>query len=435
MPQLAESSHVGYINEWGGAPPQDILAREVDRLLRATERANASGGERDRPVIVLDQFEDVFKVSAKRSGLWDTLADFVNRTEPAVNVIVSMREEWLGAWGESADYIPDGLNNHVRLSPLSEAELKRAIVRPAAIEGTISVDARFAERLIEDLRTTNAFGLGENYVEPGMLQLVCNRLWHEANERSLPVVDVELYDSLGRSERIIRDFVWNQLGRVGSGSASFTQSDRVLWAGISRHLMAAPGIKAIVTPMSLARKLEITDLGVVGRAVVSKALPAPARKYLERKPNVRAEPPEQLVTWISDVLKKGSSAGFLKRQAGFDERENLYELSHDRLGEILAQFTFDFQERLRKRWRILMGVQIGIWIAILAGSFIYSEASTGRSSLSDIAGKLAILFFGLPVEVAVFWGFYLFGKWISRLLFYPLTRRLAAEDLQQPGGR
>ena len=156
----------------------------------------------EKPVLILDQFEDVFKASFNRRDLWEPLGKIVNVADAQIHVVVSMREEWLGAWAESIEYLPDNLRSAIRLSPLTSTELARAIVQPALSEGTVTVDPGFAALLIADLGTPNEFDLDESYVAAGLVQLVCQRLWDEAASDERHMIDWALYKKLGGIERI-----------------------------------------------------------------------------------------------------------------------------------------------------------------------------------------------------------------------------------------
>ncbi len=174
IPEMREEHPIVYLNEWGAQKPEEILGGGLDKLsLRATKPQ--TGG-----FLILDQFEDVFKLEADRSGLWDKLAETVNVGHTEIRVIVTMREEWLGAWEEVEQYIPAAYGSMIRLAPLTDKELRRAIIRPVEIEGRVRLDEALVNVLLRDLRQPNAYGLGARFVEPGLLQLVCHRLWEEA---------------------------------------------------------------------------------------------------------------------------------------------------------------------------------------------------------------------------------------------------------------
>jgi hypothetical protein len=425
LPSLRQVSRVEKVNEWGGAAPDAMVGRYCDYLGRNGHR----GAE--KPVLILDQFEDVFKVPCDREALWDRLAEVVNVNDAPLHVLISMREEWLGAWEEASDYLPNALSSTVRLAPLSDVELLRAVQRPAEIERTIDVEPALAAELLSDLRRPSAFGLGDGYVEPGLLQLVCHQLWEEARTHPTRRMDVALYESLGRADLIIRGFVWRDLGGAGTKEALFSPSDRVLWVGLTRHLTVAHGVKAIVSPLALAKKLKMQDLGLAGPAIAAGQVTTLDRRYLERIPEKRGEPPPHMVWWISEVLKKGVALGFLKQQRGLGvgpggqdtstEATRLYELSHDSLGDIFQQFSLEFESWVR--WRAMK-----LAAAVVGGALIVPAFLILWWIWQEPWQALAVILGGILVTTAYFAALWVIGrvaKYLAELMLFPVIRRIA----------
>jgi hypothetical protein len=345
---------------------------------------------------------------------------------------VSMREEWLGAWSESTDFLPDAFNSVLRLAPLNARELVEAIRRPATVEGTVSVEDDFASALLSDLKRPSAFGHGETYVEPGTLQLVCRRMWDAASAAGKKRLDLELYEKLGRADTIVRDFVWNELGS-DTNNEHFDSADRILWAGMTRHLVVAQGIKAIASPLSMAKRLRLDDLGFAGPAVVQKRCSTVARKYLTTLPDSREHPPRDLVTWIASVLDAGVSLGFLKRQgsgttmpAKVDEA-TLVELSHDMLGDVFRQFSVELETWVRGRWAKLVGAIFAV--AIVIPYFLLIWYLSGFLAAILMLASVALgLFVYLILIVLVL----MIGEFFFRLIGYPIVRRLAKGVVPRP---
>ena len=433
IPLLSATSNVAYLNEWGGERPAVAVEQRVQALLAIARQTT------ERPVLVLDQFEDVFKLPDTRDDLWDLLAGLVNVHDAPVSVLISMREEWLGAWEEATDYLPDALSSLVRLAPLSDSELTQAILRPAEVEGSLVVAPDLLPPLLADLRRPNAYGLGGAYVEPGMLQLVCRRLWEEANQTGRRTMDAALYQHLGRAAQIEREFVWRDLGDAGPAGAPFTPTERVVWVGLTRYLTAAPGVKAIVDAPGLARRLPLRDLGAAGPAVVAASVGRRSRRYLQSSPDQRDDPPADLVALLERVLQKGADHGLLKQQespapntAGHGRGAAArfrYELAHDALADLLQQFAGEFQSWMRHRAALLYVGLIGL--LIILPLFVSSWHSKGPGN-----ALWSLLFDALFVSVV--WGLRrLFGLAVE-VAVYPLVRRLAGgrvpldREVEQP---
>lgn len=418
IPSIQDNRYVYYINEWGSDDSDKLIENAINSL------SNMQHDSRQvKPLLVLDQFEDVFKINYKPERLWESIAAVANIPDAPVHVLISMREEWLGAWGDATDYLPEALNTTVRLAPLSESDVIRAIIRPAMIEGSIRATEELAYALMKDVTKPNVFGLGDKYVELGLLQLVCHRLWEDANVKG-GIMNLDLYNHLGGADRMIREYVWRELGSVGESESQFSSYDRVLLAGLTRYFILAPGVKSIMTPDSMVRKLRITDLGIAGPAVLKKVGGSKGEKYMETLPEKRGEPPPLLKEWIADLFKKGTQAGFLKEQTGSLGTAHLYELTHDSLGGVFQEFSFEFERWISKR----VGLCFGILFAglFVLPYFIYEEILIGFQVALQ---KLAFLVAFMIAYVVFVWIFMKIFRFIYGIIAHPVIRWLCKGKL------
>lgn len=423
IPDLREEHEIVYVNEWGGKKPEAIFQEALDRL------SVTRNGFDETSYLLLDQFEDVFKQDLDRSGLWDSLAEVVNPEQSDIRIVVTMREEWLGAWEEAEQYIPGAYSSIVRLAPLTEKELRRAITQPIEIEGQVKVEPGLVDALLQDLRQPNAFGLGEGFVEPGLLQLVCHRVWEEAAARSDHLMTRSLYVQLGGAQSIIQDFVWRHLRNPSQSKEVFTASQRLLWAGLVRHLSVAHGVKATVTPDMLARKVLMTDLGIAGPAIAAgKGLSV--WRYLGMRVERRGRTPDRLTDWITETLDVAHSFGFLKRQQGYkasDPHARLYELSHDGLVDIFRTFSLEFEKWVARRVYTLQ--------AIFAIIFILGPWFTIVVLNEGIAQALLILILfiiGGLVYLGILWILMKIYVYVAAIIYYPIVRGLVSGSIKPP---
>ena len=153
------------------------------------------------PVLVLDQFEEAFtlqdsqfraeiaiELGALLSGIPPERLRSARRFEravpanekpPEVKILLSLREEYLGALQELSNQIPGLFQERYRLSPLRESDAKSAICGPAAsVAGP--EDAPFASPVFgynaEALQELLGFLRGKSgIIEPFQLQLQCCR--------------------------------------------------------------------------------------------------------------------------------------------------------------------------------------------------------------------------------------------------------------------
>src|SRR5271166_1062697 len=155
------------------------------------------GDRLQTPVLVLDQFEEIFTLQAGefRRVVAEELGELVSRRlpdrlrqrlqsdqslgfsekAPEVKVLVSLREDDLGMLQELTPQIPSILQNRFRLTPLSDADAWRAITDPAAL---ISERMEFATTpfayepgTVEEIISAARSPRGG--IDPFVLQLVC----------------------------------------------------------------------------------------------------------------------------------------------------------------------------------------------------------------------------------------------------------------------
>ncbi len=189
---------------------QHVYVRALDDPLPALRKAIAaragradweSGGdlcaflssilaEKDRLVVVLDQFEELFlRVgSRQRAAFFDELAGALAQPERDVRFIFSLREDYLARLDEARPCLPDVFANSFRLATLDQANARVAITEPAARAG-VKVDAALVAALVggegRDRGDQRAGDLVEaddrvSYVPPAALQIVLDRLYREA---------------------------------------------------------------------------------------------------------------------------------------------------------------------------------------------------------------------------------------------------------------
>lgn len=435
IPELRAESPVVYANEWGGRSPAQVVGELI------ASAADQAPGGRELPVLVLDQFEDVFKLGDDPVFLWEVLAEAFNVDAPRIHVLICIREEWLGAWSEVGDYIPRAMESLVRLNPLSESELSAAIIKPAEIGG-VTMTPALADAILSDLRRSYLYGADRTYVEPGLVQLVCRRLWQEASDQKRTTVDVNLYQDLGGADRLVEEFVWQRLGREKRHGGSFTAEDRVLWAGVTNQLVIGTGIKAIVSAEGLSRKLHAADLGLDGNLIWAR-LPASSRRYLMRPLGKRDDqPPPDLVARITRVLETAVAADLVKRHGrgeggveAMGDAEPHYELIHDELGEMLQRFAADFKEWIFGRslwWRRGFAGVLSALIVLLISYLIHRK---GESIPADIIGAM----FLVGIYLGFDWGLKFLGAKVGSVALRGVLRGdiplSAPKQRQKRGGR
>jgi hypothetical protein len=151
------------------------------------------------PVLVLDQFEEVFtlrdrtfrdalavelgalatRVPPERTGLGQASESEPPPAPPDVKILISLREDYLGALEEFSPAIPNLFHERLRLGPLSEQGAREAVTNPAQLvaqdgdEPFWAPPFEFEEFALNEMI---AFLKGEaGVIEPFTLQLLCRR--------------------------------------------------------------------------------------------------------------------------------------------------------------------------------------------------------------------------------------------------------------------
>ncbi len=153
------------------------------------------------PVLILDQFEELFTLHG-RDATMAFLADLgylvrgvrppsigstdlgLSETPPALSIVLSLREDYLGYLEDAADRIPQILDHRFRLTPLTVDAAAAAMTGPAGIDDEVFHTKPF--RLDPETVTTVLRYLSEHRtgpvadkaasVEPFHLQLICQKI-------------------------------------------------------------------------------------------------------------------------------------------------------------------------------------------------------------------------------------------------------------------
>ncbi len=187
----------------------DLLSCESTSAWQLFKTAEFWSEDNDllRPVLILDQFEEIFTLHspAVRQDFIGQLGELVRgRSEtirstkgdtitgqplddappPHLKILLSLREDFLANLEELAQEIPAILHNRFRLGPLSAEAARKAIIEPARLTDDIFQTDRFTyhkeavKRIIVFL-AKRRFGIEitqNDEVEPVQLQLICHYL-------------------------------------------------------------------------------------------------------------------------------------------------------------------------------------------------------------------------------------------------------------------
>ena len=145
----------------------------------------------ERLVIAVDQFEELFAASVaedERATFVDALVEAAWDPERRAIVLLALRADFFGrlaSYGELADLVGP---NHALLGPMSPAELRRAIERPAERVG-LKVEPALVDALVDDV-AGEAGGLP-------LLETALLDLWRERDGSTLTAAAYERTDGVG----------------------------------------------------------------------------------------------------------------------------------------------------------------------------------------------------------------------------------------------
>ncbi|MGW0828407.1 nSTAND1 domain-containing NTPase [Streptomyces sp. NPDC002845] len=164
--------------------PGDQPARAHAHLLDADGPANGSGGD---GFVIVDQFEEVYTLChdvAERTRFIDLL---LAARQPAsrLRVLIAVRADFYGRCAEHhglADALRDA---NLLVSPMSQAELREAIVKPATATG-LTVERALTARIVQDVAD-----------ESGGLPLMSHALLETWRRRRGRALTETAYDAVG----------------------------------------------------------------------------------------------------------------------------------------------------------------------------------------------------------------------------------------------
>ncbi|MBN2197160.1 MAG: hypothetical protein JW751_30425 [Polyangiaceae bacterium] len=344
-----------------------------------------------RLLLIFDQFEEYFLYHAAGHSFEVELARLVAGPDPAVNTLLSLREDSLARLDRFKGRIPRLFGNYLRVKHLDRDAAREAIVRPAhhylelQPDRRIELSSELVETVLDSVligrvRLENT-GYGEGprpktRVEAPYLQLVMTRLWADAERRvdeaalagrgspRLAPVRVTAADltRLGGAERIVRAHLEN----VVSG---LTEEERQTAAETFRFLVTPSGTKIAYSVRDLA------GLTGIGAEALQRVLTALARGELR-------------------ILRVAEG------NAGSDPSPR-YEIFHDVLGQAVLEWRHRFcrqrqlqaevravrdKERAQRRrqYRILTyGASAGVLVVTIAySSWAYTQKAKVEAQLA-----------------------------------------------------
>jgi tetratricopeptide (TPR) repeat protein len=230
-----------------------------------------SDGQPIRPVLIFDQFEELFAIgqaseeTRKRAAQFLTeLADLVENRAPEalerrledspelvghfdfedrdIRMLVSLREDYLPPLESLRQPMPSICENRMRLTRMSGMRALEAVSNPGGrlITGAVSRQVvRFvagAGSRSDDRATTETDrdGLATLELEPSLLSLVCRELNNRRIALGLPQITADLL--AGSRERILQDYYERCVADQAPGVRSFVEDELVTDSGLRENI-------------------------------------------------------------------------------------------------------------------------------------------------------------------------------------------------------
>jgi uncharacterized protein YjbI with pentapeptide repeats len=319
------------------------------------------GGQFQKPVLILDQFEELFTRITDRQAFIETFADLARRrvpeavvaeqqaqlsrvaknspererivallygdSGPRVKVVLSLREDYLADLATLDTYIPLILRTTFRLEPLSLEQAREAIESPGA--GTralggdgFAFDTGVVDEMLGFLRTKRVAGraVPGTSIDPAPLQILCRYLYGTRKRKRASVITRADLGGERGMERIIARYYRDILSRF--------KWVRLGWSG-RRVRPSLQNLLFVSRPRAAIRKL--CRRGLVTRKGQRNSLMG---DEIRSEYGLRESELEALV-----------EARLLRADARLDSK--FYELSHDTLiGPIVADRRRAMQRRV-----------------------------------------------------------------------------------------
>ena len=256
---LSETAKVGTWTKPGTAKPGETLwelfHHRDDRLIDAAGRAII-------PVLVFDQFEELFTLGAAAGGRRDRAVAFMSELAELVEnrpseqlvarlegsadeleafdfsradyrVVITLREDFLPELEGLKTIMPAMMANRMRLARMTGTQALQAVVKPGAALVTEEVACKIVE-FVAGARGGSIERLAELNVEPALLSVVCREL----NERRRKLGQAQITADLvsGNRREILTDFYERSVGDLPAGVRTFVEDHLLTKSGFRDNL-------------------------------------------------------------------------------------------------------------------------------------------------------------------------------------------------------
>lgn len=220
---------------------ETLRGHTLDSYLQARRQPSPDGVYREYPLLILDQFEELFTLDhfdwdAKKAFIEqlgealsggaaseDDLEDDIHNRRP-IWALLSMREDYAAELEPYRDLLPTALTFRYRLEPLERGQAIEAVKEPS--QGWFETEA--AERLVNDLSLMKqtvdgkeAWVMGR-FIEPVYLQVVALSLWNKVvmkENRAIQTSDItKTLQATSEIDTALGDYFQNAVSKASAAS-------------------------------------------------------------------------------------------------------------------------------------------------------------------------------------------------------------------------
>lgn len=223
------------------------------------------------PLIVLDQFEELFTLSDSQSRVelfFTQLSDLCDDKMPkniqkylnenkekspyldeysSYRLVFSLREDFLARLEECSVDIPSLRSNRYSLQAVTQEQAMDIILKPG--QGIVSEEV--AKAIVDKLSYTTAFIKSAEcrFVEPSILSLFCNELDKRRSKAGLKMISMPLLQEFG--DDIIKEFYEDSIAQISEKSAEYLEDALMTKDGYRDNVALSDAIASGLTEEEL----------------------------------------------------------------------------------------------------------------------------------------------------------------------------------------
>lgn len=255
------------------ARAEKLLGKGADGLRQLIDVAKT-----ERVVLVADQFEEAFTLCQDieiRKKFFECLLGALQRDDKKFYLVLTMRADFFGKCVEQ-EY--SGLARHIQknlvtVTPMSEPELRKAIIKPAELVN-LEVEPELVEQILKDVN--NAPG----YLP--LLQYTLTEVWKQRNDNCLRVNrytklggvmgtlqkrSTEVYESFSELKQAAVRHIFLNLTQLGKGTEDTRR--RVLQQNLINQKYPAEVINEVVQKLADEKLIVTTEIEMVAKGGTS----------------------------------------------------------------------------------------------------------------------------------------------------------------------